>query len=259
LPLRIALTIAGSDPTGGAGLQADLRTFAAFGVYGVSAVSALTAQSTMEVRAVEPVAPDFVTGQLDTLLSDISPNALKTGMLHNADVVGRVAEAVKRFKLKNLVVDPVYLSSSGAALLDDEGFFALRDELIPLARVVTPNLAEAGRLTGVRIMIEEDLKAAAERLLAMGPEVVVITGGHWDDEAADYYIDSNGPLMFKASKIQGEFHGTGCVFSAALAAGLALGEEPVDAVNLARCYVRDAISRAARPGAGTSILTLTSG
>lgn len=251
---NIALTIAGSDPTGGAGLQADLRTFAAFGIHGVSVVSALTAQSTIGVRAVEPVSPGFVARQLETLLSDISPNALKTGMLHDAAVVGRVAEAVKRFGLKNLVVDPVYLSSSGAALLDDDGFFALRDELIPLARVVTPNLAEAGRLTGVRIMIEEDLKAAAELLLAMGPEAVVITGGHWDDEAADYYMDANGPLMFKASKIPGEFHGTGCVFSAALAAGLALGEEPVDAVNMAHCYVRDAISRAARPGGGAAIL-----
>ncbi|MBI5143074.1 MAG: bifunctional hydroxymethylpyrimidine kinase/phosphomethylpyrimidine kinase [Nitrospirae bacterium] len=253
-PPHIALAIAGSDPTGGAGLQADLRTFAAFGIHGLSVVSALTAQSTVGVRAVEPVLPDFVTKQLETLLSDITPDALKTGMLHDAGVVRRVADCVKRFGLKNLVVDPLYLSSSGAALLDDDGFFALRDELIPLARVVTPNLAEAERLTGMKIMIGEDLKSAAECLLAMGPEAVVITGGHWDEEAADYYMDSNGPLIFKASKIPGEFHGTGCVFSAALAAGLALGEEPVDAVNLAHCYVMDAIARAARPGAGAAIL-----
>lgn len=252
--MKTALSIAGSDPTGGAGFQADLKAFAAFGVHGLSAVAALTAQSTRSVYAVHPVPTDFFAVQLETLLSDIRPDALKTGMLHNAGIIDRLILLIEKYKLANLVVDPVCVSSSGAKLLDDEGFEMLRDRLIPMARVITPNLAEAERLTGLRISSESELVDVAERLRRMGPEAVVITGGHWEGEIMDFFLDGSECVFFRGKKIKGEFHGTGCAFSAALTAGLATGCAVEKAVHNSHLYVRDAIGSALRLGSGASLL-----
>jgi len=253
--VKTALSIAGSDPTGGAGLQADLKTFAAFGIHGLSAVTALTAQSTHSISTIHPVPTDFFADQLETLLSDIKPGALKTGMLHNAGIIDQLILSIKKHELVNLVVDPVSVSSSGTELIDNEGFKMLRDRLIPMARVITPNLMEAERLTGLRISGESELIDAAKRLKQMGPESVVITGGHWrKSETVDFFLDGSEYDFFRGEKIKGEFHGTGCAFSAAITAGLAIGQRLKKAVHDAHLYVLGAITSAFRPGSGASIL-----
>ncbi len=251
--MKTALSIAGSDPTGGAGFQADLKTFAAFGVHGLSAATALTAQSTSSISAVHPVPTDFFAVQLDTLLSDIRPDALKTGMLHNARIIDQLILSIKKYELTNLVIDPVCVSSSGSELLDEEGFKMLRDRLVPIARVITPNLAEAERLTGLTISSESKLTGVAERLIRMGPDAVVITGGHWEGETVDFFLDDSDCTFLRGKKIKGEFHGTGCAFSAALTASLAIGSTLKKAVHDAHFYVLNAITYAFMPGSGAAL------
>jgi len=263
--VRIALTIAGSDSGAGAGIQADLKTFAAHGVYGVSAITAVTAQNTTGVMRAEPMQADLVTAQLEAVMSDFGAHAAKTGMLANAAIVEAVAAAAQDLELPYLVVDPVIVSSSGDLLLDDEGVLALKKELLRRAHAVTPNIPEAELLSGVSIRSEQDRREAARRLFALGPVHVVITGGHtpqaWNQPSAgisdlivDLVYDGEVFTEYTSERIAARHtHGTGCAFSAGIAAHLALGRSLHEAVPLVQAYLAGAIRHAPRLGAGASL------
>jgi hydroxymethylpyrimidine/phosphomethylpyrimidine kinase len=251
--MKIALTIAGSDPTGGAGLQADLKVFNAFEVHGLSVVSAITAQNTEGVDSISPVDKDFIEKQLRVLLSDIKPHAIKTGLLYSRWAVEIVAEMYKEYSLSNLVIDPVTVSSSGTSLVDDGTLDAVREKLFPFSKVITPNIYEASVLTGIMIADKNDMEKAARVLKDMGPEVVVITGGHLEEIALDLYYDGDFHDI-EGEKIKGEYHGTGCAFSAALTALLALGHIPLESVRRAKEFVNKAIKKAYHPGRGMGLL-----
>lgn len=252
--MKTALTIAGSDPTGGAGLQSDLKTFHACGVYGLSAVAALTAQNTTTVSASQPVEPDFLKKQLDTLISDIRPDALKTGMLYSVGAILAVADIVRGFELANFVIDPVTVSSTGASLIETGGLEIMKRKLLPLARVVTPNIYEATALTGISINSPADMEEAARRLRELGPETVIITGGHLENETLDLLYDGTAFHGISGKKLPGEFHGTGCAFSAALTAHLALGSGVRHAAEKAHEFVYRSILHAYSLGSGMKLL-----
>jgi hydroxymethylpyrimidine/phosphomethylpyrimidine kinase len=254
--MKSALTIAGSDPTGGAGFQADLKVFRAFGVHGLSIPAALTAQNTSGIGRIFPVERDFFRVQMDELLGDIRPDALKTGMLYSVWAVEVVAEMMREHSLVNLVVDPVTVSSSGTGLVDDGTLDMIRDTLFPLARVITPNIYEASVFTGLNIEDEKEMKEAALRLKEMGPEVVVITGGHLERVTLDLYYDGNVFHDLEASKFPGEYHGTGCAFSAAITACLASGHTPLESARKAKEFVTEAIRKAYHLGRGMGLLYL---
>jgi len=243
-----ALTIAGSDSGGGAGIQADLKTFAALGVYGLSALTAITAQNTQGVRAVQELPPEMVEAQIDAVLEDIGADAAKTGMLSSSAIIEVVARCVSRWKLR-LVVDPVMVAKGGDALLQPEAVATLTTVLLPLAEVVTPNLFEAEVLTGRRIETLEDMREAAQAIFALGPHHVVVKGGHRAADPVDVYFDGKGFAELRAARISTRhIHGTGCTFSAAIAAFMARGL-PVDAaVTGAKNYITEAIRHA--PGLG---------
>jgi hydroxymethylpyrimidine kinase/phosphomethylpyrimidine kinase len=248
----IALTIAGSDPSGGAGLQADLKTFAALGVYGMAVVTALTAQNTREVTGVHDVPPEFVGEQLDAVLTDIVPDAVKTGMLSNAAVIRVAAERVRRYEVAKLVVDPVMVAKSGDRLLAAEAVRALRDELLPLALVVTPNLPEAEELLGREVRTLEAMRKAARQVHEMGAANVVMKGGHLaGDTATDLLFDGKTYHEFASARVPTKnTHGTGCTFASAIAAYLALGEPVPEAVRRAKVYLSAAIEKAYDVGSG---------
>lgn len=253
----VALTIAGSDSAGGAGIQADLKTFAALRVFGTSALAALTAQNTMGVRAVEVVPPAFVVAQVEAVLDDLPVAAVKTGMLATTAVVDAVAELADDGRLPNLVVDPVMVSSTGHRLLDEDAVSAYRQRLLPHARVVTPNLREAEVLVGRDLRTLDDVRAAAGELRETGCEVVVITGGHptvdGADEAVDVWLDGSGVHELRGARIPTENnHGTGCSFASAVAARLAHGDEVGAALAAANGYVARGLAggRRWRLGAG---------
>jgi hydroxymethylpyrimidine/phosphomethylpyrimidine kinase len=245
----VALTIAGSDSGGGAGIQADLRTFAAFGVFGTSALTAVTAQNTTGVRAVQVLEPALVAAQIDAVAEDFPVAAVKIGMLGRADIVRTVAGALDRHHLAPVVLDPVMLAKGGDALLAPDAVAALIEALVPRAAVVTPNLPEASAMTGRRVADVDDMTAAAERLLALGARAVVIKGGHLDGDAMDLFADGTRVEWLRAPRIATPHtHGTGCTFASAIAAELALGRPLFDAVRSAKAYVHRAIARA--PGLG---------
>lgn len=249
----IALTIAGSDSSGGAGIQADLKAFAACGVYGASVITALTAQNTRGVSGVHVVPADFVTTQLDAVLSDLDVRAVKTGMLAQGDIIGAVAAALARWSPPNLVVDPVMIATSGDALLAPEAVATLRTELLPRARLVTPNLPEAARLTGRDVASSDDeVRRQGDLLLASGCEAVLIKGGHGRGaESVDYLFSRDGVVSFSAPRIATRnTHGTGCTLASAIAAGLAKGLALTDAVGAAKDYVTAAIAAADRLAVG---------
>jgi len=238
------LTIAGSDSSGGAGIQADLAVFHALGMYGASAVTAVTVQNSEGVLQLYPVPAEVVAAQIQALFDDATPAAVKTGMLVSDEVVHQVAEILRAGKARNLVVDPVITSTSGFSLLSEAGIDTLRGELIPIARVVTPNYAETERLTGVAIRSDDDVVAAGRRLLASGCESVVITGGHRTDSPKDLLIDQDGAVHWLEGEFAGpDIHGTGCVFSAALAAFLALESPLLKAVRQAKQFVTTSITK----------------
>lgn len=248
--MRTALTIAGSDSGAGAGIQADLKTFAAHGVYGTSALTAITAQNTLEVTAWEPVSTALVVAQIEAVAADIGADAVKTGMLASAAIVQAVADAVRRLNLPNLVVDPVMIAKGGDRLLETEAVDAIRSQLLPLARVVTPNIPEAEVLSGISIRSLDEMRDAGRRILALGPRVVLVKGGHlqWD-EAIDVAVTAAGDEAFRAERLPTRHtHGTGCTLASAIAANLALGLNEMDAIGRAKRYVTDAIRRA--PGIG---------
>ncbi|MDZ4860364.1 MAG: bifunctional hydroxymethylpyrimidine kinase/phosphomethylpyrimidine kinase [Candidatus Hydrogenedentes bacterium] len=252
LAIPRALTIAGSDSGGGAGIQADLKTFAALNVYGMSAITSITAQNTVGVAGVHDVPAAFVAQQIDLVVQDIGLDAAKTGMLSNAEIVHAVADAVRRNRIEKLVVDPVMVAKSGDALLQDSARDALNTELLPLAYVVTPNLPEAESLTGMRISTMDDMQHAAKLLHAKGPRFVVIKGGHLTGpEAIDLLYDGTAFQTFSASRIDTKnTHGTGCTFSAAITGLLAKGFSVVASVEGAKAYLTKAIRHALPLGKG---------
>lgn len=250
----MALTVAGSDPSGGAGVQADLKTFAALEVYGASAITALTAQNTAGVRWVHPVEPELVASQMDAVLDDLPVTVVKIGMLANADIVNVVAVELTKCSAP-VVLDTVLASTSGAPLLDDAGQRALVERLLPRAALVTPNLVEAERLCGFSVRTVEDMERAARELVALGARAALVKGGHLAGDPVDVLLvpsESGGTL----SRLSGpridttSTHGTGCTYASAIAAHLAKGAPLVDAVTRAHAFVRAAIERAPKLGRG---------
>ena len=242
--MKKALTIAGSDSGGGAGIQADLKTFMAFGVHGMSAVTALTAQNTVGVQGIFDVSPEFVREQIRSVMTDIGADAAKTGMLSNAAIVRAVAESVRDFRIPNVVVDPVMIAKSGAALLAPEARKAVVEELLTLATVITPNVFEAEAILGRRIEDLDAMKEAARELIRTGCRWVVLKGGGLDmgPEAVDVLCDGRDLHLLRSPRSDARYtHGSGCTFASAIAAGLARGLAPPDAVKRAKDYVTLAI------------------
>ncbi|HEU4402030.1 MAG TPA: bifunctional hydroxymethylpyrimidine kinase/phosphomethylpyrimidine kinase [Candidatus Polarisedimenticolia bacterium] len=248
--MKRALTIAGSDSGGGAGIQADLKTFGALGVYGTSAITAVTAQNTLAVTRIQEIDPDVVAAQIDAVAQDIGLDAAKTGMLWGPAIIEVVADAVKRHRMPNLVVDPVTIAKSGARLLKDEAITLLKTRLLPLAEIVTPNIPEAEALTGVTIHDVEGMREAAKRIQDLGVQRVVIKGGHSKGPyVVDLFYDGREFQELKAERVDTRStHGTGCTFSAAIAAYLAHGLTPLDAVARAKEFLTAALRAA--PGIG---------
>lgn len=235
----VALTLAGSDSSGGAGIQADLKTFTAFKVYGASVITALTAQNTRGVTGVMAVPPAFIAEQADAVASDLVIGAAKTGMLGDTATVVAVAEAVRRHKLAPLIVDPVMVATSGDVLLRDDAVDAVRSLLMPLATLITPNLLEASHLTGQpAARTTEDMTQQGHQLLALGPSAVLIKGGHASGDAADVLVTRDGVRIYRAGRIDTRHtHGTGCSLSAAITAGLVRGLDLAQAIAAAKAFV----------------------
>jgi hydroxymethylpyrimidine/phosphomethylpyrimidine kinase len=250
-----ALTIAGSDSGGGAGIQADLKTFSAFRVFGMSAITAVTAQNSVGVQGVENLSPAFVARQIESVLSDFGADAAKCGMLSTAAIIDAVATTIAAHRLENLVVDPVMVAKSGDALLQPDARDALIGRILPLALVVTPNLPEAEALTGIPVTTREDMEEAARRIHAMGPRSVLVKGGHLKGDAVDVLWNGRALTTFSVARIDSlNTHGTGCTFSAAIAAGLARGNVLPEAVREAKAYVTRAIQEGFQAGRGVGQL-----
>jgi hydroxymethylpyrimidine/phosphomethylpyrimidine kinase len=246
----IALTIAGSDSGGGAGIQADLKTFHAHGVHGLSVIAAITSQNTRGVAAVHPVPLVHIRRQIEAVFDDFPIAAVKTGMLGNAATVRLVAKELRKRKPAWLVVDPVMISTSGSRLLDENAVDAVIHELIPLADVLTPNLPEAEALLGYPLRTAKQLTDAGEALLALGAGSVLLKGGHArGDAVVDRYFDDRGMMEIRHARLPREGHGTGCTLASALAAELAQGQMPRSAVRRATAYVHRALKNSYRPGA----------
>ncbi len=244
----MALTIAGSDPSGGAGIQADLKTFQQFGVYGEAAITLLTVQNSQTVSRVHVLNADLVIQQIQAVIADIPPGAAKTGALGSAEVVEAVAELAKSFTFP-LVVDPVMISKQGARLLSPDAEDAVKRRLLPCAYLVTPNIPEAEALTGMSIRTEEDMNQAARSLLDYGCQAVLVKGGHAAGRANDLLLWRGGVSIFAGKRIDTPHtHGTGCTYSAAITAGLALGTDLGESVRIAKLYIQSAIETA--PGLG---------
>lgn len=238
------LSIAGSDSGGGAGIQADLKTFSALGCFGMTAITALTAQNTCGVRSIHPIPPAMLRDQIDAVVEDIGVDAVKVGMLHSPEIVHTVAQAIDRHALVHVVFDPVMVATSGAVLIDNTAVDVLVRELFPRVALITPNLDEAALLVGRALASEHDMEAAAADLLRMGAHAVLLKGGHLaGDTVSDLYLDAKGArLWMRAPRIRSaNTHGTGCTLSSAIAAYLAVGESLIDSVQSARTYIRGAL------------------
>lgn len=244
-----ALTIAGSDSGGGAGIQADLKTFSALGCFGMSAITALTAQNTHSVTGIFPVPPDFIGQQIDAVLDDIGVDAVKIGMLHSPEVIETVAVKLEQWRVPNVVLDPVMISKSGDKLLRDDAIQALKTALIPKAAVITPNLPEASVLLGWEVTLKQDMNKAARELAGMGCDNILLKGGHLDQaDSCDllYQKDTDTMLELPADRIDTpNSHGTGCTLSSAVCANLAKGLDIVTAVQNAKSYIMGALSKGA--------------
>jgi hydroxymethylpyrimidine/phosphomethylpyrimidine kinase len=250
-----ALTIAGSDSGGGAGIQADLKTFSAYRVFGLSVLTAVTAQNSLGVQRVESLPPAVVAAQLESVLGDFGADAAKTGMLATAEIVRAVAAGVRAHRLERLVVDPVMIAKSGDPLLEPAGRAALVAEMLPLALVVTPNLHEAEALAEMAVAGREEMEEAARRIHRMGPRAVLVKGGHLKGDAVDLLYNGREFTAYSAPRIDSpNTHGTGCTFSAAIAAGLARGRPLPEAVRDAKAYVTRAIREGFAPGRGVGVL-----
>jgi hydroxymethylpyrimidine/phosphomethylpyrimidine kinase len=253
MTIPVALTIAGSDSSGGAGIQADLKTFAALGIYGASVITALTAQNTQGVTGIHQVPAEFVTAQIDAVFGDLDVKAVKIGMVAQLASIDAIAADLKRWSPKHIVLDPVMVATSGDRLLAAEAVDALRTKLIPLASLITPNLPEAAALLDEAVAsTEAAVESQGQRLLAMGCQAVLIKGGHGQGaESTDYLVSGNGTLALAAPRIATRnTHGTGCSLSSAIAAGLAKGEDMETAVRHAKTWISAAIAAADRLGVG---------
>ncbi len=249
----VALTIAGSDSSGGAGIQADLKTFAALGVYGASAITALTAQNTQGVAAIHPVPPEFVSAQIDAVFSDLAVGAVKIGMVAQQAVIEAIVASLTRWSPKHIVLDPVMVATSGDRLLNAGAVEALRKQLVPLASIITPNLPEAAALLDEAVATDAAaIQRQGTRLLAMGCPAVLIKGGHGEgSESVDYLVRADGVVALPAPRVATRnTHGTGCSLSSAIAAGLAKGEPLETAVRNAKSFVSAAIANADRFAVG---------
>jgi hydroxymethylpyrimidine/phosphomethylpyrimidine kinase len=250
----VALTIAGSDPSGGAGIQADLKTFHQFGVYGEAVITLITVQNTVAFERVKYLKPDLVADQIRAVISDIPPRAAKTGALGNREIIEKLADLAASFEFP-LVVDPVMAGKHGGALLSPDAIHALKTRLLPRADLVTPNLAEAELLTGLAVRDLAGMRAAAERMLEMGARAALIKGGHLTEHPVDVLLDRRGFVEFPAQRIETRHtHGTGCTFSAAITALLARGFKLTDAIGSAKDYVTEAIRTNPGLGAGSGPL-----
>ncbi|WP_025720390.1 bifunctional hydroxymethylpyrimidine kinase/phosphomethylpyrimidine kinase [Paenibacillus sp. LX16] len=251
-----ALTIAGSDSGGGAGIQADLKTFQELGVYGMSAITAITVQNTLGVHGVYPLPQEATAEQIEAVGSDIGVDALKTGMLFNAGIIRLVSEQIRKFGWKKVVVDPVMIAKGGAELLQLEAVQALKDELLPLALVVTPNIPEAEALTGISIHTMEDRREAARHISSMGPKFVVIKGGHADEsessgQIVDLLFDGTSFTELSGKRVRTvHTHGTGCTFSAAITAELGKGISVTKAISNGKAFIQAAIEEPLQLGQG---------
>jgi len=249
--IPVALTIAGSDSGGGAGIQADLKTFAALGVHGTSAITAITAQNTIGVTGILELPTSLIRQQIDAVVDDIGVQAAKTGMLSSPEIIEAVAVAIEQHRIEQLVVDPVMVAKGGAKLLRDEAVAALRERLVPLAAVLTPNLPEASVLLGRPIATLDERREAARDLIAMGARAAVVKGGHADGDVTDVFFDGTRLVELEGTRIATpNTHGSGCAFSAAITAFLARGADPLDAVREAKVCITGAIAGALEIGHG---------
>lgn len=241
--MKTALTIAGSDSSGGAGIQADIKTMTTNGVYAMSAITALTAQNTMGVSGIFEVTPDFLKAQLDAIFTDIRPDAVKIGMVSSAELISVIAQALREYQAEKIVVDPVMVATSGARLISEEAIFTLKEELFPLAAVLTPNIPEAEVLSDRRIFCEEDMIAAA-RVISEGYGCAVLCkGGHQVNDANDLLYRDGGYVWFRGERIDNpNTHGTGCTLSSAIASNLAKGYSLDESVERAKAYISGALS-----------------
>lgn len=253
------LTIAGSDSGGGAGIQADLKTFSAFKVYGMSVLTAITAQNTCGVTGIEELSLDIIEKQLEAVLNDIGTDAVKTGMLANPGIVSLIADIIERYGLSNVVVDPVMIAKSGDALLSEDAVAAIKEKLIPLATVVTPNLPEAEAIAGVKIRTVKEMKEAAVEISGLGCKCVVVKGGHLCEEGRNGDLCEAVDIIYEGGKFTSlcerfiksqNTHGTGCTFASAIAAGLAKGYLPLEAIKVAKSFITEAIRTAPNIGKG---------
>lgn len=253
--MKKILSIAGSDCSGGAGIQADIKTITAHKAYAMSVITSLTAQNTTGVFGVVDTSADFVIAQIDAVCSDITPNATKIGMLSNADIMQAVAKSIKKWQLKNVILDPVMVASSGGILMQQNAIDSLKSELLPLADLITPNLLEAEILSQKKIVNLDDMKTAALKISNLGAKAVLIKGGHLEQNALDLLYFENKFFEFKSLKIATKNnHGTGCTLSSAIACGLAFGLELNQAVQHAKDFVFEALSWSEQIGHGNGAI-----
>lgn len=249
--MKKLLTIAGSDSCGGAGIQADLKTFSAHGVFGMSVITAVTVQNTQGVFGVQDISPDIIQRQIEVIFDDISVDAVKIGMVSKTETIKTIAETLSKYSIQNLVVDPVMVSKSGFHLLQPEAKEALITHLLPMATVVTPNLPEAEVITGLEIKALEDMKKAAHIIYKMGPKYVLVKGGHLEDEAVDILYDGTVFTYYNSPRIDTKnTHGTGCTLSSAIASNLGKGLSIVEAIENAKNYITVAIENSFSIGKG---------
>lgn len=245
------LTIAGSDSSGGAGIQADLKTFAAHGTFGMSVITAVTAQNTQGVTMVQDITPEVVKGQIEAVFEDIRVDAVKIGMVSRPETIKVIAEALRKYKPSIIVVDPVMISKSGFPLLQPEACETLIKELLPLATLLTPNLPEAEAIAGMKVEVKKDMRPVAEKIIAMGAKNILVKGGHLADTADDLLFDGAEEKWFQGERVPTKnTHGTGCTLSSSLAANLALGLSLEEAVKASKAYVTEAIRYGLEIGAG---------
>lgn len=253
--MKTVLTIAGSDCSGGAGIQADLKTMMAHGVYGMSVITALTAQNTLGVSKVSKVEDEMVKAQLESVFGDISPDAVKIGMVHASSTIEMIARILKKYRPKHIVVDTVMVSSSGKALLEKDAMKALQEKLLPLATVITPNMEEAGRLAGISVKNQKEQLQAARKLSERYPAAILIKGGHAVDNADDLLYVCGKEVWFLGAKLDNpNTHGTGCTLSSAIASNLALGYDVEESVRRAKEYITGAIQAGLDLGNGSGPL-----
>lgn len=253
--IKTALTIAGSDSSGGAGIQADLKTMLANGVYGMSAITALTAQNTTGVTAIMQVSPEFLGQQIDAVFTDIYPDAVKTGMVADRELIEVIAERLQFYRARNIVIDPVMVATSGARLISEDAVKLLEEELLPIASVVTPNVPEGEVLSGIRISDKADMEKAAEIICGRFGCAVLLKGGHSISDADDLLYEKGGTRWFSGIRVDNpNTHGTGCTLSSAIASNLAKGYDLNQAVSLAKEYISGALSAMLDLGKGSGPL-----